>query len=43
MMYKMINTLDSMVGYKNDTYILFGRAKGALTMGPTISRPASPS
>ncbi|WP_321494386.1 adenosylcobinamide-phosphate synthase CbiB [uncultured Desulfobacter sp.] len=26
MMYKMINTLDSMVGYKNDAYILFGRA-----------------
>ncbi|MCG8551400.1 MAG: adenosylcobinamide-phosphate synthase CbiB [Desulfobacterales bacterium] len=26
MMYKMINTLDSMVGYKNETYILFGRA-----------------
>ncbi|MCA1785900.1 MAG: cobalamin biosynthesis protein, partial [Desulfobacteraceae bacterium] len=26
MMYKMINTLDSMVGYKNDTYVLFGRA-----------------
>ncbi|NWH03676.1 adenosylcobinamide-phosphate synthase CbiB [Desulfobacter latus] len=26
MMYKMINTLDSMVGYKNNTYILFGRA-----------------
>ena len=24
--YKMINTLDSMVGYKNDTYIFFGRA-----------------
>ena len=24
--YKMINTLDSMVGYKNDKYILFGRA-----------------
>ncbi len=23
--YKMINTLDSMVGYKNDTYWLFGR------------------
>ncbi len=23
--YKMINTLDSMVGYKNDTYLLFGR------------------
>ena len=26
MMYKMINTLDSMVGYKNDAYLLFGRA-----------------
>lgn len=25
MAYKMVNTLDSMVGYKNDTYILFGR------------------
>ena len=24
--YKMINTLDSMVGYKNEKYILFGRA-----------------
>jgi len=24
--YKMVNTLDSMVGYKNSTYILFGRA-----------------
>lgn len=23
--YKMINTLDSMVGYKNDTYLYFGR------------------
>ena len=23
--YKMVNTLDSMIGYKNDTYILFGR------------------
>ncbi len=23
--YKMVNTLDSMVGYKNDTYLLFGR------------------
>jgi adenosylcobinamide-phosphate synthase len=26
MAYKMINTLDSMVGYKNETYLLFGRA-----------------
>ena len=26
MAYKMINTLDSMVGYKNDQYLLFGRA-----------------
>ena len=25
MAYKMINTLDSMVGYKNEKYILFGR------------------
>jgi len=23
--YKMVNTLDSMIGYKNDAYILFGR------------------
>ncbi|MFO7885449.1 MAG: adenosylcobinamide-phosphate synthase CbiB [Desulfobacteraceae bacterium] len=26
MAYKMVNTLDSMVGYKNEKYILFGRA-----------------
>jgi len=26
MAYKMINTLDSMIGYKNDRYILFGKA-----------------
>ncbi|MFO7713430.1 adenosylcobinamide-phosphate synthase CbiB [Desulfosarcina sp.] len=25
MAYKMVNTLDSMVGYKNDRYLLFGR------------------
>ncbi|WP_282125028.1 adenosylcobinamide-phosphate synthase CbiB [Marinifilum flexuosum] len=25
MCYKMINTMDSMIGYKNDKYILFGR------------------
>ncbi|HSL62406.1 MAG TPA: adenosylcobinamide-phosphate synthase CbiB [Desulfotignum sp.] len=24
--YKMVNTLDSMVGYQNDTYLFFGRA-----------------
>ncbi len=24
--YKMVNTLDSMVGYKNETYLLFGRS-----------------
>lgn len=30
MAYKMINTLDSMVGYKNDTYLLFGRASARI-------------
>ncbi len=28
--YKMINTLDSMVGYKNERYILFGRASARI-------------
>lgn len=28
--YKMINTLDSMVGYRNDRYLLFGRASARL-------------
>ena len=28
--YKMINTLDSMVGYKNDKYIEFGRASARI-------------
>lgn len=28
--YKMINTLDSMVGYKNEAYILFGRASARI-------------
>ena len=28
--YKMINTLDSMVGYKNDKYIFFGRASARI-------------
>ncbi|MBF0302369.1 MAG: cobalamin biosynthesis protein CobD [Desulfamplus sp.] len=28
--YKMINTLDSMVGYKNDKYILFGKASAKI-------------
>ncbi|MBF0572781.1 MAG: cobalamin biosynthesis protein CobD [Desulfamplus sp.] len=28
--YKMINTLDSMVGYQNDRYILFGRASAKI-------------
>jgi adenosylcobinamide-phosphate synthase len=30
MAYKMINTLDSMVGYKNETYIQFGRASAII-------------
>lgn len=28
--YKMVNTLDSMVGYKNNTYLLFGRASARI-------------
>jgi adenosylcobinamide-phosphate synthase len=28
--YKMVNTLDSMVGYKNETYLLFGRASARI-------------
>jgi adenosylcobinamide-phosphate synthase len=28
--YKMINTLDSMIGYKNDRYLLFGRCAAKL-------------
>ncbi len=28
--YKMVNTLDSMVGYQNDRYILFGRASARI-------------
>ncbi len=28
--YKMVNTLDSMVGYKNETYIFFGRASARI-------------
>ncbi|MBF0229412.1 MAG: cobalamin biosynthesis protein CobD [Desulfamplus sp.] len=28
--YKMVNTLDSMVGYRNDKYILFGRASARI-------------
>lgn len=30
MAYRMINTLDSMVGYKNETYIRFGKASARL-------------
>jgi adenosylcobinamide-phosphate synthase len=30
MAFKMINTLDSMVGYKNDKYILFGKASARI-------------
>ncbi len=28
--YKMVNTLDSMVGYKNDTYLQFGKASAKI-------------
>ncbi len=30
MAYKMVNTLDSMIGYKNETYLYFGRAAARL-------------
>lgn len=30
MAYKMVNTLDSMVGYKNERYIDFGKASAIL-------------
>jgi len=30
MTYKMVNTLDSMVGYKNEKYLLFGKASARL-------------
>lgn len=30
MLYKMINTLDSMVGYKSDRYLLFGRVSARM-------------
>ena len=30
MAYKMVNTLDSMVGYQNDRYLLFGRASARI-------------
>ena len=30
LMYKMVNTLDSMVGYKNDKYLEFGKASARL-------------
>ena len=33
MAYKMVNTLDSMVGYKNESYLLFGRASARIDDG----------
>ena len=36
--YKAINTMDSMVGYKNEKYLYFGRAAAKWTMWQTISR-----
>ena len=29
-LYKAINTMDSMIGYKNETYLYFGRAAAKL-------------
>ena len=41
MLYKAVNTMDSMVGYKNDRYLYFGRRRGWTTRS-TFSPPASP-
>ena len=30
LLYKAVNTMDSMIGYKNDTYLYFGRAAAKL-------------
>ena len=30
MLYKAVNTMDSMIGYKNDRYLFFGRAAAKL-------------
>ena len=34
--YKAINTMDSMVGYKNDKYLYFGRATAKLDVRPYV-------
>ena len=38
-LYKAVNTMDSMVGYKNDRYLWFGRVQQSLMIWLTLFRP----
>ena len=37
--YKAVNTMDSMVGYKNEAYLYFAGRRQSLTIWPTSFRP----
>ena len=42
MLYKAVNTLDSMVGYHNDKYEYFGKFSAKWTIYSTLSLPDCP-